>query len=509
MLLSTTVAAVWSLAVPLLQAPDENVHVDYVLAVQRAGHLLTARDGRQEPDPSIAVSPLLALLEQATDFAAVRQHPDRRMPAGYGSRDFRAAIDDQAAALPPPAELPFLVSYYPVAYYALGALVMAAALQVVGAFEAVIAVRLLSVALLGATLVADYLLLRTLRVRRSWALLQVALLGLLPMTSFVASYVQPDNLALFAVTLTLYLGAKLARGPAGNGLLAALAAALALLALTKYQDFGIVFGALALAFSVTGRWSARTALAVTAGPLAAFALQAWISIGPSPTYFSPTPDPTGRRPSVTALHAALAHGPLEMVAFLLQQTGRALVDYFCFGPVAISFWGSFGWLDTELVIGNPALSLVIRLLLAVGTLAVVGLSLARLWRLLVGSGRRGRLIVLANPVLTSYVAFMLFMVGAFVYTGGSLYPQGRYWLPFLPGLLYMTVVFAPRALRRAQPRALTTRVVAAGLLAYVILGAPFALLSVERRYFGPGPQAGTTVACSQAVTAPSSICAPR
>lgn len=479
---STALAATWALVVPLLQDPDENVHLDYVLALQAAGHPLTARDGRQEPDPSIPVSPLLALLEQATQFEDVRQHPGQPMPTGYASPAFQASLDARAANLPPPAELPFLVSYYPVTFYAIDAVVIAAALPAMGAFEAVIAARLVSVALLAITLLTNYLLLRKLRVDPPRALLVTAVLGLLPLTSFAGSYVQPDNLALLAVTSTLYLAVRVERERPAGWLLAALGASLALLAVTKYQDFAIVFAAVAAAFAATRRWTRRTAFAMLAGPAATLTAQAWISLGPSPTYFAAAPDPSGRRPSVAALHAALAHGPPDTVLFLLQQTVRALIDYFVFGQVSISFWGRFGWLDTPLIIVNEPATIAIRVALALGSIVVVALVVARLWRLL-AAGRRSRVLVFGNPVLTSYVGFLAFMVAAFAYTGGTLYPQGRYWLPFLPGLLYLTVVFAPRALRRPARRALAGRLIAGGLVGYVLVAAPFALLSVEHRYY--------------------------
>src|SRR5262249_50710737 len=91
--------------------------------------------------------------------------------------------------------------------------------------------------LLGPTLILCYGIMRELHFKAAYALLLTALVGFFPMTTFVAAYIQPDNLALTLCSLCWYLALVSRRKSDSMTLLACLGMALGALLVTKQHFY--------------------------------------------------------------------------------------------------------------------------------------------------------------------------------------------------------------------------------------------------------------------------------
>src|SRR5262249_13081844 len=97
--------------------------------------------------------------------------------------------------------------------------------------------RIFSVLLLIPSLLLAYAVARELRFTKKRALLFTSIVGFFPLTTFVSSYVQPDNLSFTAVMLWCYLALLVRRKPGQVRPVALLGLALALLLATKYHFY--------------------------------------------------------------------------------------------------------------------------------------------------------------------------------------------------------------------------------------------------------------------------------
>jgi 4-amino-4-deoxy-L-arabinose transferase-like glycosyltransferase len=495
---AATVAVLWVYRVPLLQSPDENVHLDYAFSLASAQRLITVRDGPVESRPLGRSNPSTAYLEQQTGFGDVVHRGVVKTVPDYGSAAFYRRLDEQA---PPPAARqavnPFAVQFFPFAYYALAAFVIDV-LRFLGAGLAgqVFGARLLSVALLAGTLAFAYGSLRELRVPQRRALLLVALAGLLPLASFVASYVQPDNLVAFLVGAAVFCSLRARRSPAfryelGAGL------GLGVLAATKYQYFLCTAPpvlAMLLVEADRARWarSARRWLLLVAPSLVFGAIQLWVSWG-AESILTHAGYQEGHG-SYAKLLAAVHGGALPLAFYFLKNAALAFFDFFVGGPTLLSFWGYFGWLDTRLVIASDPVQSFVDALLGVATLWLFALTalrlrdvlrrLARIWRR--GRRRTALRLALSNPLVNCYFLFTAFLYGLWVLTSDSFGSQGRYWMPYLPAVLLVATGYAPKALRVRRARGLLSQSVLAALCLYCAVGAFSALGNLEQRYYGNG-----------------------
>jgi hypothetical protein len=475
---STGLCLRWVFLVPIYQSPDEPAHLDYALALRQNGGLF-----RPEGPPRLpleTVHPVTQYLADRTATAAVAFHGDVRMPPGYGTPAFYAALDRERpplddAPLPPPG----LAWVYPYGYYALLAGWLAVWERLDGSLTSLFfGARLFSVALLAATLLFSYGAARELGHRRRFCLLVTAAMGFLPLTLFVASYVQPDNLSFALVSACFYLSLRVGRRPDHAGLVAALGWALGGLLVTKQHYY--LCTVLPASAHAVGAWlragirpGRRTALALAlAGPSLALGAVHWWSVRDAVSYYGPATPPA----------------PLA----LLNGLRRALTD-FSTGATHRSFWGVYGWMDTPLVIHNAATTAAVRLLVRVVTwsLAVLTLmrlrqalgTLARLWR----RGNHGaavRLLV-SNVPVNSFILFTGLMFVLFAVWANRFGAQGRNWLPLLLPMLLVALRYAPSALRRPSHRAVLACGAFAGLFAYELAGNVYALMTIRDRYYDP------------------------
>jgi hypothetical protein len=486
--LSTT----WVFLIPIYQAPDEHVHSDYAFCILTFGRILTAWDLPLCLQPGSMVHPYTNFLHDYTGTAGFVGNPARKVPADYGTTTYFATLDRHA---PPEQLVPFglhqtlfLLSCYLFGYYAL----LATWLGVVRWFSGRLAAlffagRLFSVALLAGSLLLGYATLRRLNLGRGPAIGLTAAVGWFPLTSFVSSAIQPDNLALLLVSLCLYLTLR-ARSQPDRPVLAWLTgAALGALLLTKLHFFACVLTAstaallTAAARGPSGMWTRlRTLAALTVPPALLGTVYLWTVWG--------VPNHYGQ----VATAARHSHW--------LAGLRAAFVDYFC-GTTHQSFWGVFGWMDTPLVIGNHAtqrwVSRAIQTatwgVLALGVLRLgqVAFRLARLAR--AGRGHLALRIACANPVLNSFFLFTLLMFYLYVRLDNQFGAQGRHWFPFVLPIFLTAVVYAPRALPWRSARRFLSAGLCGGLLLYCLVGSYYALRCVEKRYY-PRPTTDVLVA---------------
>ena len=170
---------------------------------------------------------------------------------------------------------------------------------------------------------------------------------------------------------------------------------------------------------------------------------------------------------------------------------QAFVGCFVTGICAAGYWGVLGWSDTPIVIGSPNLELLFRALIALLTVVVSALVIYRVARtslalFIAGTkhhARAGLRIATSDPVLNSYLFFIVIMFAMYVATNNAFGISGRHWYPFIFPAFLCFVWYAPRALNRKH-QVLST-IFACALLAYSVIAATFAGLDVAHRYYSP------------------------
>jgi hypothetical protein len=500
---SSVLSVVWVFRVPLLQNPDESSHIDYVFGIYSAGRLLNVRtppsawnvhprfEGRKdlegpESTPYDWLSHQYTLyLIDATDFHRIRFHYEQKVPADYGSLAYFQSLDAGApqspAQLPDlqPRDNPWMITAYPFLYYAVVA-VCQRLLNLFGSGPAFLFVgaRLLSVFLLAGSLILTYKCLLELRVRTWRALMLSAIVAFFPLTTFVSSSVQPDNLTMFLVLLCSYCALLFRRRESNQFRLSVvLGFALGALLVTKYHIFLFTaFGVFAMVITEhffqrrpVRRLASRLPLLLLPS-ITLFLIQLWVVWG-------------GDQITGGNLHQASVSLPVGIKT--------ALMDYYRGGPAWSSWWGTFGWMDAPLVIWSPnfqarvhrllALLTLFTLLLVFFRLVQVGARLIRLaWRKRLRQSLR---ITFSNPLLTSYFLFSIFMVMLYALSDNSFFAQGRHWFPYTLSGFVMTLHYAPRVLTRLWVRRVVSNLLIAGLLIYCAVGAYYSLKTITDRYY--------------------------
>ncbi len=480
----------WVGVVPMFESPDEPAHFDYAYALASAGTLLRAQDGRPAFDPRVAA----AMAD--SDFKRIAFNVDETVPPGYGTPAFAARVERDAArayaARAPGATRPQLAATYPVLPYLLYALAIAPVRSDVVA--SLYAARCASVLLTALGLLVWSRILPRLGLRPATALFVLAVGALFPLTSFVASYVQPDGVAFPLAGLVLWCALRIRDGATDKPSVVGYGLALAALVGTKPQ-FALAVGVativpVVLAHARRGiaparRWALAAAVALPL--LAVTALDQWTMAGSTDqTYYQ------GSHTLTSALSEHAAGGGGAAAAYVVGETGRAWADLFGGGTSFRSFWGIFGWLDTPLVIGGAGLSALLARIELIGTaLAALGLlvSLAGVARRLVAVARerspRTALVLLGHdPVLNAYLVFALLLLALYIASNDLFGAQGRNWyalelVAFLVAIRY-AVRPLPRRLRRVASGAAM-----AFLAFYATVGAAYAITNVEDRYYHP------------------------
>ncbi len=473
-------AVAWVFLVPIYQAPDEPMHLDYALALKAHGGLFWKHNTSWSRLPG-SVHPYTVYLMEATHTNRIIFTPREKVVPEYGTRSYYTKVEQAAPRLEDIAvdspNKPFVV--YPFGYYGVLALWISFWEQFHdGPVFTVFVARLFSVLLLVVSLVFVHATARRLQIKPWHALLLTAAVGFFPLTTFVASAVQPDNLSFTLVTLSFYLSLRAREEPASYLRIALLGITLGALAITKQHFFLCVLlttGAMLVTRmnELPGRRRLALGLILVLPSLLSGSLHLWTTWG-STNYYGPA-----------ACDAKFS------VACVMNGFRRALLDYFS-GTTHNSFWGVFGWMDTPLVIRGRRTTEVVRfasqifawLLLALTLLRLeqVASRLARLaWR-----GRQGLALRLtfSNPLLNSYFLFTVFMFYIYIRIDNRFGAQGRNWWPLLMPIFLVALAWAPRALTLRWSRAALSTVVLFGLLLYGALGSYYGLRTIEKRFYG-------------------------
>lgn len=439
------VGLAWALIMPAWQAPDENAHFAYVQSLSEQGRL-----------PQDAARPL-ASTEQLRAADAVNSDQTAATLATKPEWDPGAYERWRvtAAALGPADRAdgggPNPAGPNPPLYYAAAA----AADELAGGgdiFARLVAMRLLSVALLLVTVSGAWLLAGEVFGRdRGLQLAAAAVAGLAPMVSFISASVSPDA-ALYALwSIALWLGVRVAQRGLTPSSGTALLAVTGLAVVTKATSWALVPAALfvlavgARRLATHGR---RRALITIAASLSAFLVPVigWLALLRT----------QGRAPVEQAAGGG-AFDARQFLSYVWQtylpelpfQTRFSLLT-----PLPLyDSWvktglGAFGWL--EVVFPEPLYVVLTAVLVVAAAAALAGL---------VGARRR------VEPAAVGFVALAaIALVAGLHWTeynvllgGGKGFSQGRYLFPLIA---VVGLAFA-QAVRALGPR---RRLPALGLL---------------------------------------------
>jgi hypothetical protein len=491
-------AFVWAVRLPFFQQHDENAHADYSFTLFSTGRPVPRGDDTLATD----VHPDVRYLEDVSGFRQMRRNLDGRVVPGYGTKSFFKNVDAGAPRVAPSflrhngRKIPYVARSYSYFYYALDALAIATGAIISHGSVTIefFSARLLGIVLLAFTLAFSYWTMRELRIRPVPALVLLATIGMLPLTSWMSGSVQPDTLSFTAVALVFFLSVRLRREPRQLRSAAYLGIALGLLALTKSQ-YLVAVGIPALLdrtlrFSKNDnsalRWFACIALLLTPATFAEASVQALLGganqqasvvVSSGATFFA----------------VAAAHGAMAVSIALVRAVAEAWTSFFYHGFTFTGYWGEFSWSRTRLSFGSDAMTSLVFSAVGAFSVAVNVLIAFRLVtqiapKLVNVAHRRGLRVAArlaaSNVLLNAYGFFVVVMITIYVSTAGEVADEGRYWLPFaLPALLCATV-YAPRALSRGlrHPFAVT---LGAGALAYSTLAALAAPIALQQRYYEP------------------------
>jgi hypothetical protein len=488
-------AAGWALLLPMFLSPDEDSHYDYALTLYTAGRPMRAAENVVGRD----THPDVAYLMRATH--ARQQRLDDAVPAdpGYGTAAYYRALDrgaphvDAAAMRAGPiAPVPYIARLYPIGYYALAALAIALGDRVThgsvtGEF---FFARFLSVALLASTLTFTWLALRELSLGNRRTLFLFACTALLPMTAWMAGYVQPDNLVCALVAPIVYLALRLRRRADDTTALAVAGILLGALMATKQQYFLAVYVPLVAMLAV--RLPNARSLA-TLRSLGWLTIPALVALGITRPMLRAAPGGGGlcKLPSQLALAQRL--GPGHVLHFYANGITTTFGGSFFPSNGVESFWLAYtAYRNTLLDLGSPELTKIVAVMLAPISLIVLVLFCARL----VTNARRLRAvarrrswrsaarIATSNVLVNAYLCYFVIVCGFEISSGGYIPIQGRYWLPFVSAVWIIAVTIAPRALPPRYARAL------GGFLLVLILGfdvvaSSATFSSLRERFYGP------------------------
>ena len=485
----------WAIVLPIFLSPDEDNHYDYALTLFTAGRPMHPNENLVGKDTHPVVDYLMSATharQQRLDYAV---GADR----GFGTPAYDRAldagaprVDPRAFAAGPISPAPYISRLYPIGYYALAASAIALGDRlthgsIVGQFYFA---RYLSIVLLVPALVFSWPALLELRIGTRRATLLFACTALLPMTAWMAGYVQPDDLVCALVAPILYLALRLRRNPGDARILGALGLLLAALMATKQQYF------LAVYLPIVALLAARIPFAGWALALRAFAfvtLPAFAAFAVTEPMLRAAPGGGGvcryANPLGTAAHA----GPAALAAFFAHGISTTVTGAFFVGSGLESFWIAYGaYRNDAIVLGTPAATtLALALFPAVSPLFVI-LFLARVVRvaprLLAVARRRSwrsaARVATSNVLVNGYLCYFAILCGFEMSIGGHVPVQGRYWLPFASAVWVMTVVIAPRALPHRFGRAVSTSVLAS-ILAFDVLATAFTFPSLHARFYAP------------------------
>lgn len=473
----------WAMLVPPFQSPDVFTHLSY--AESLATHFdLPGRAGRPESSSSVQAADLAAGGHRV-QWSAPEAKPswDPAVARAYRAAAARLSRSDGGGPGPSQANPPLYYAYAAVAYTA-----------AIGgdAFDRLNAIQLAGVLLLLAAVVGGWLLAgEVFGPRRLLQLACAAVVGLVPMETFMSTSVNPDALLVPIWTFWLWAGARVIRHGAARRDVIALCALTAAGILAKETSYALLPAlALALVFGWRGRPAAdrsRDDAVRTFGPAILtlwIPVQAWILVlgsagRPSLAIGAPTLAGTGTH------GASYLTGALDYLwqFYLPRLPGQATFHVPTLASLPLprllpglpvwnvwirEGWGVFGWLDVYMPTWVYAVLAAATAAVALpGTLILTGMR-DRLRRSLVAYFALTLLALLAVAHEIEYQSLR---------TGDGPFIQGRYALPLIALFGLGTALLLSRLPARLRGPACALLLV--GLLALQVIG----LASVAKAFY--------------------------
>ncbi|MGE4425285.1 MAG: DUF2142 domain-containing protein [Solirubrobacteraceae bacterium] len=466
------IALAWSLVTPAFMGPDEQSHFGYVQHLAETGGLPGTNDGAEGFSSEFRVGAGLSGMGNAAQQpditmewnASVQEEWKRRSShPPENRRDDGGGPGNSAASNPP---LYYLTA---VPAYLVG--------EAAGIFTRVGLVRLVSiawllVAVVGAWLLAGELFGRDRRAQSATA----GVVGLLPMSQFIAGTVGPDTAVFAAWAFVMWLGVRLLRRGASVRGVFWLSFALGVACLLKAASYALAppVGLLVLYVlwkarrrdvdPIDGRTFAR-GLAVAAAALVG-TLGVWLvvaRIAGVSAVGQASAVTGGDGGSLTGLFSYVWQYYLPMLPGMDPAPGQP--DLPVYRTMFITGWGAFAWLEVRF----PDW---IYPLLLVGCLAVVAVAARTAWE---------RRTAIRWPVIAFFALIVVGLVAGMHITefnmGGYGFIQGRYLLPLAPlaGLILAVAL-------RGLPGPARTPALSAVLGTLVVLNAWGMGLAMERFY---------------------------
>jgi hypothetical protein len=475
-------AATWAIRAPFFLQPDERAHLDYAFGFFDAGRPFRTRPAT----PGMGITAQEHYIDARIGFRRLRYDPTARVRSDYGSPAFVADFDAHAprpsGRVPQPgSRLPYISFLYPALYYALVASTMriADALTHGSLWRDLLAARAMGVLLLGLTLVVAARVFRMVRFSRLQTVLALICVGWFPLTSWVAGYVQPDNLSFTLVTLALWLGLRWKKwGRLSDAV--ALSASLGLLFLTK-QHYGLCCWLGVLILAVPRLLAGRVQNAVATGAVLAVPPALCFKASFLATY---SPGLASAASSFSKVGSTLS---LDHLRDLVAGYVVGIISAFFGGPSFTDYWSRFGERGETLFPGT--LGSVVRLVILVVMLVLFTLVAAYQLRVV----RRIARVIRYRSVLTGlglatgslfwnvYVLIGLLLLFVFVQSNEAIWIEGRYWLPLIVPMIVLSARFANGFSTRLRP-ALRYGFLGA-LAAFCLFSSANGIAAIDREYY--------------------------
>jgi hypothetical protein len=456
--------------------------LDYAFGFFDAG-----RPFRTSPaTPGIGMTSQDRFVDAQIGFRRLRYNPAARIRSDYGSRAFIVRFDAQAPRrsnrVPPPGStLPYISFLYPALYYVVVATAMRITDVVAGGslWSDLLAARFVGILLLALTLAVSTRIFRMSGFSKGQTLLALVCVGWFPLTSWVAGYVQPDNLSFALVTLVLWLGIRWQRSGRFRDALP-LVLALAALFFTK-QHYALGCWAAILLILIPRLFdksvSQPVATTLTLLLVPAFCLKAsfFATYSPGLSYASKSFAMVGTTMSP------------EHLGVVIGGFRDGIASAFFAGDSFGDYWLRFGERGETLfparagTVLRPVIEVAMLTCFFFGAanqLRLVG-RIARVFR------RRSRVravgLLTASLPLNVYCVTACIMIFAFVQSNELIWLEGRYWLPLIVPMILLAAKAGDGA--SAVGRRIVRFGVLGSLAGFCLVAALSGVGAIQREYY--------------------------
>ena len=443
----------WIFYLPIFLNPDEDSHYDYALTLFSSGRPMRTDENVVGRD----THPTIEYLMRETHARQQRLDTNVAADPGYGSAAYFRSIDNHAPQPTVAGKIvpaPYISRFYPIGYYALVAVAIAIgdALTDHSIVAQFFSARMLSVFFLISFLWFSWRALCELTLTRKKIRAIFVCTAVLPLTAWMSASVQPDMLACALIAPITFVALRLRTSPKHSTSLALLGLLLASLMATKQHYFAAIYIPIAAMLAARLPW--RTNIFHAVASIGWISVPAIVAYTVGRYFLFTTHALAGVCQAPSGLAIAMRNGSASTIHFLGEGLLRGIRTTFV-DDSSRSFWTNYtAYRNMPLDIVSaqftgalsailPALSMMIALLFLLRLYQVAyrlrRIALRRSW---LAAAR----VATSNILINSYLTFILVIYSFQMYVGGNIPLQGRYWLPFLPAIWYVTFYIAPRAL---------------------------------------------------------------